>query len=49
MVDAAFLESMLNEYLRLAEEENLEVDAALHLDSVSDESRASQDDLLGGL
>ncbi len=49
VVDAAFLESMLNEYLRLAEEENLEVDAALHLDSVSDESRASQDDLLGGL
>ena len=48
MVDAAFLESMLTEYLRLAEDANLKVDATLQLDSVSDEPQANQDDLLGG-
>ncbi|WP_370258604.1 DUF4194 domain-containing protein [Marinobacter nauticus] len=48
VVDAAFLESMLTEYLRLAEDANLKVDATLQLDSVSDEPQANQDDLLGG-
>lgn len=49
VVDAAFLESMLEEYLRLAHEANIEVDPKPGSDPVSNEPQANQDDLLGGL
>lgn len=49
VVDAAFLESMLEEYLRLAREANVEVDSKLKDDPVSTMPPANHDDLLGGL
>tara|TARA_B100000749_G_C18384303_1_gene447418 strand:- start:246 stop:1136 length:891 start_codon:yes stop_codon:yes gene_type:complete len=49
VVDAAFLESMLEEYLRLAQEANIDVDSRLGSVPASDQRRVDQDDLLGGL
>lgn len=49
VVDAAFLESMLEEYLRLAREGDIEVDSKLSSDPASNQLQANQDDLLGGL
>ena len=49
VVDAAFLESMLDEYLRLAHEANIEVESKPGSEPVSKEPQANQDDLLGGL
>ncbi|MCK7549373.1 DUF4194 domain-containing protein [Marinobacter koreensis] len=49
VVDAAFLESMLDEYLRMAEEANVEIDVPRQPDPISDQPQSRQDDLLGGL
>lgn len=49
VVDAAFLESMLEEYLRLAREANIAIDSRFANDPVSSPTRVDQDDLLGGL
>lgn len=49
VVDAAFLESMLGEYLRLAGESDIVIDPSVVSDDLADDAKAIQDDLLGGL
>jgi len=48
VVDGEFLESMLEEYLRLAQESNIDVESKLGTAPVPDQRPTDQDDLLGG-
>lgn len=49
VVDAAFLESMLAEYLRLAEDLEITIDTSVTEGHADDDGCVTQDDLLGGL